>query len=209
MKKKDKKNKKGSAPGLSARDIEEQASEIMKSRDVSELDHVEIPEDLRSRLSVAETSELDKLEKEFGSITDRERAGVEAVKEERQETVRSVEEEPLLEPEETRVDGSCSISISEDGMSALVSLHPSLHGGEPLTFEGVMKEASSAGVVHGVNADLLKKLIMTVEKTKEEKQGVMFAKGTPPEEGHDGRVEYHFGEDDAVLPPPEEGDQER
>jgi hypothetical protein len=92
-------------------------------------------------------------------------------------------------------------------MSALVSLRPSLHGGEPLTFEGVMKEAASAGVVHGINEDLLKKLIMTVEKTKEEKQGVMFAKGTPPEEGHDGQVEYHFGEDDAVLSSPGEGNQ--
>jgi hypothetical protein len=152
MRKMDKKNKKGSTPWRSARDIEEQASENMKRRDAAESDLVG-------------------------------------------------------EPEETRVDGSCSVRISEDGMSALVSLHPSLHGGEPLTFEDVMKEVATAGVVHGVNEDLLKKLIMAVEKTKEEKQGVMFAKGTPPEEGLDGRVEYHFGEDDAVLTPPEEGEE--
>ena len=46
---------------------------------------------------------------------------------------------------------------------------------------------------------LLKKLIITVDKTHEEKEGVIIAQGLSPEEGKDGVIEYHFGEDEAIL----------
>ena len=203
MKKRDKKNKKPCEPVVSVRDIQEQASELMKSRDVSELDQVEISEDLRERLNVAENDDLDELERELGmdeSDVDEEEMG----KAYREELSPQVEEDLEGEPESPSVDGSCFIRVSEDTMSALISLRPSLHGGSPLTFERVKKEIASAGVVYGINEDMLKKLIMTVEKNKEEKQEVIFAKGTPPEEGKDGRVRYHFGEDESVLSPAEE-----
>jgi len=97
------------------------------------------------------------------------------------------------------VDGSCSVKISEDKMTAQISLHPSQHGGKPLSLATVEEKLALAGVVYGINIDMLKKLIMTVEKTKEEKEGVIVAKGTPPEDGKDGNIQYHFSDDESIL----------
>jgi uncharacterized protein (DUF342 family) len=203
MKKKDKKNKKLNESSTSVRDIREQALELMKSSDVAELDQVEIPEEVRDRLSIAGNDGLEELERELG-MDEIEADETERVKAGREEYSSQVEEEVEEEPELPSVDGSCLVRVSEDAMSALISLHPSQHGGNPLTVEYVRKEIASAGVVYGVNEDLLKKLVMTVEKTKEDKQEVIFARGTPPEEGKDGRVQFYFDEDERVLSPPEE-----
>ena len=97
------------------------------------------------------------------------------------------------------VDASCIVKISDDKMNALISLYPSQNDGKPLDYEMVKNELKAAGVVYGINEDLLKKLVITVENTHEEKEGVIIAKGLPPEEGKDGFIEYHFGKDEAIL----------
>jgi uncharacterized protein (DUF342 family) len=84
-------------------------------------------------------------------------------------------------------------------MSVLISLYPSQHEGKPLDFETAKNELENNGVVFGINEDLLKKLIITVEKTHEEKEGIIVAKGMVPEDGKDGVIAYHFDEDEAIL----------
>jgi len=105
------------------------------------------------------------------------------------------------------VDASCIVKISDDNMSALISLYPSQNDGRPLDYEMLKNELEAVGVVYGINEDLLKKLVIAVENTHEEKEGVIIAKGLPPEEGKDGFIEYHFGEDEAILDK-DEGEEE-
>ncbi len=201
--KKDKKDNQIKKPATSARDLEEQAQEIMQSKDVAELDQADIPDDLRSLLETADEAVLEGLEREMeienGSVRDVE----ESAEEEAESIERSAAETPQPETEafeeEPKVDGYCTVRISEDKMSALISLYPSQHGGEPLHYDTVRNALDSAGVIFGVNEDLLKKLILTVEKTEEEKVDVMIAHGIQPEEGEDGSIQYHFSEDESIL----------
>ena len=190
---------------------EVQARDIMRSSDLEELDRAEIPEELRHRLDSTDVAELDDLEEELGYKEEElpETQPEEVISE---EYVAPQTEQPVYAAEEQAeriektVDASCVVKVSNDRMSAMVSLYPSQHGGNSLDFGTVKNELTSAGVVFGINEELLKKLIITVEKTHEEKEGVIIAKGLPPEEGKDGTIEYHFGEDEAALG---EADQEQ
>ncbi len=210
-KNKDKGNGQVKKAGTPKRNLEEKAQEIMRSNDLKELAQVDIPDELRDRLERAGVAELDELEHELGFLAEEPL--------EKQAEIKEVEKMVSPQPEESlhsvieageqwreRVDGSCEIKISDDRMSAQISLYPSQHGGNPLEFGTVKNELTSAGVVFGINEELLKKLIITVEKTHEEKEGVIIAKGLPPEEGKDGMIQYHFGEDEAALG---EADQEQ
>lgn len=196
--------------GRPKRDLEEQAQEIMRSNDIKELDQVDIPDDLRNRLKEIDAAELDDLEHELGFVAEEPLEKQAEIKEVEEMVTQQTEEslQSVIEVSEQwreRVNGSCEIKISDDRMSAQISLYPSLHGGNLPDFGTIKDELVSAGVVFGINEELLKKLLSTVEKTREKKEGVIIAKGLPPEEGKDGSIEYHFGEDEAALI---EGDQE-
>lgn len=205
LKKKNRGKDKLGSEGKPKKNLEEQAQDIMRSSDLEELDKAEIPEKLRNRLEGANVAALDDLEEELGFNAEE----VIVEEETHREHVTQQTEESVLEAEEhgeqpqEGVDASCMVKISDDRMSAMISLYLSQHGGKPLDFIMVKKELDSAGVVFGINEELLKKLIITVEKTQEEKEGVIIAKGLPPEEGKDGLIKYHFGEDEALL---DEGD---
>jgi len=107
--------------------------------------------------------------------------------------------EPSLVEQGKPFDGRCEVKISEDKMSAFIDLYPSQYGGRPLTSGFVMGKLKSAGVVYGVNEELVKKLVRDIEQTKDVKRGVIIARGRLPEAGIDGSIEYHFSEDDSVL----------
>jgi hypothetical protein len=190
--------------------LEQQAQDILRSSDLEELDTAEIPEELRERLEVTEVSALDDLEEELGFNEDSAQDTPPEMPAPEQPFIQPVpdshvESDQHDEPQEEPVHASCSVNISEDSMSALISLYPARHNGNPLDFAMVKSELEAQGVVYGINEDLLKKLIITVEKTQEEKEGVMIAKGLAPEEGKDGHIEYHFGEDESIL---DQGDEE-
>ena len=100
---------------------------------------------------------------------------------------------------EEKAEGTFSITISEDKMSALLDLVPSAGGGTPLSFENVKAKAASLGIVHGVDFDYLKSLVEEVEESKSERLDVSIARGTPPTEGTDAEFKFHFSEDDSIL----------
>jgi uncharacterized protein (DUF342 family) len=95
-------------------------------------------------------------------------------------------------PFEKRVDGRFEINLSEDRMRAFISLSSSRGGGAPLSVEKVKKSLAELKIVFGVNDELLKRLIENVERTKDEKRGVIIAQGLAPEEGKEGIVRYHI-----------------
>jgi hypothetical protein len=212
-KKRDREARKAGGAGKSDDGLEQQAQDIMRSSDLEELDRAEIPDELRERLEETDFSGLDDLEEEFGLSDDVTAEAQPEMPMSRQPSTQPadnacVKKEKHAGPEKEPVDASCSVKISEDSMSALISLYPSMHNGKPLDFAMVKSELDSRGVVYGINEELVKKLIITVEKTQEEKEGVMIAKGLAPEEGKDGYIEYHFGEDESVLYQSNEGEDE-
>lgn len=188
--------------------FEDQAADIMKSTEMPDADFPGLSEDIRKRLDEADTSELINIEEELGVRSDD--VLTESVPEEIDNTMynegsviekvtgREKEEDELVQVEE-RVDGKFEIETAEDNMSAAISLFPSKGNGMPLTFEKLKESLNSMGIVSGVNYELLKQLIEKVEKSKDEKSGVIFAEGTQPEDGKDGDIEYNFSESDDVL----------
>lgn len=193
--------------------IEEQILDIIEESELSNLDQVELSEEVRSRLEGADLTQLEIIERELG-VDETAPSNVEPV-EEREEPHSEEEkklpardsvvfdEEVVLKPPSGEAgrpaDGRCVVKVSDDRMSAFVDLYPSEQGGAPITYESVRKEIRSAGVVFGVNEDLLKKLIQSVEQSKDVKRGVIIARGRAPEEGQDGSIDYHFDDNDSVL----------
>ncbi|MCK5094302.1 MAG: DUF342 domain-containing protein [Spirochaetes bacterium] len=206
--KKSKQNKK-----IDMKAFEDQVTDIMKSTEMPDTGALGLSEDIRKRLDEADTVELIKIEEELGVrkedvITESVSGGIDNTMYIESSVVEEVSEEGKEEDEpvqeEERVDGKFEIEISEDNMSASVSLFPSKGNGTPLTFKKLKEGLNSMNIVFGVNYELLEKLIKKVEKSKDEKSGVIIAEGSQPEDGKDGDIEYHLSESDDVLKQEEE-----
>jgi len=177
--------------------LEDQVVDIIKKMDLSDLDNLDISEELRNKLESADENELKKIEEELGldhnkiiieeysSENDKQKGiynqPVEQYIDEEEQDLES-EEAPLVES----VDGKCEINITEDKMTAIINLYPSRGEGKPLTMDRLKEALNSSGVVYGINNDLLEKLLKNVEERKEEKRGVIIAQGTLPEQGKEG-----------------------
>jgi len=193
--------KKEQPPKRSLKDLEDQALDLLREGAMPELDDIEIPEELKNRVDSADLAGLEELEKELG--IDESAVGVYAEAVESggvvQADVYRVGEDDESSSEGSPAEGRCSVRISEDRMMAEMDFSPSERGGAPLTLDYVKEVLETAGVRHGVNDALLRKVIKSVEKTKEPKRSVVVARGTPPEEGREGSIEYRFSEDESIL----------
>lgn len=204
------------------RSIEDQALDIMKSTEIPDTEDLGISDDVLKRLGEADTSELDSIEQELGihapeTVDEVEYKNETAESSEVIEEHAAIEEEgeeisqqeylkePLIDSEVEReqlgekVDSRVEIHISDNKMSVLIDLYPSKGNGVPLSFERIKTQLHSMKIVHGVNYELLKRLVENSEHTKQEKSGVAIAQGTPPEEGKDGSIEFLFSENEDIL----------
>ena len=95
----------------------------------------------------------------------------------------------LWHPADPELDrpGRVEIVVAEDEMSAQMELFPP-QGGKKVTFEDVKAALAEKGVVHGIDEDLIASAIE--EERYYEKFTV--AKGTPPVDGEDTKINYHF-----------------
>jgi len=193
-------------------DLEYQVDDIVKQVDYQDLENIKLPKEIKKRIENSKPGELKTIEKELGLHED-DRELINKLEEEvkdfkyAMDTV--IEQENVeegtdcngiyVDEEEENVDGSFSIEISEDKMSATISLTPSRGKGNPLSYESIKKAIEEKGIVYGVNHDLLKRLVENVEKTKSAKEGIVIAQGTLPEEGEDGKIEFHFSESDRIF----------
>lgn len=224
----EKNSSKGKKPSRKKRKVddeffEEQLRDIIESSELPELDQVELPDEIKARLEKADLAQLEGIEKELiiekASLPEAEPTEVigEASRE-KSKSLHGLISDDLepgvldssygfaeIEPESSSVkapepvDGRCEVKVSEDRMSASIDLYPSEQGGRPLTPGYILAELKSAGVVYGINEELIKKLVRDVEQSKDTKRGVMIARGRLPEPGIDGSIEYHFSRDDSVL----------
>lgn len=191
-------------------EMQKRIENLVEDLEKSEMRVDEVPEDFVEKVKSADEEKLREIEKEYGiddgvSIESLEKeysdetstgglVGVEKSTED--------EDEEMAEGEakgEVYQDGRFEIKISEDKMSARISLYPSMGGGIPLNLTKIKKTMDEMGIVHGVNYELLEKLVKKVEEAKEPKEDVIIAKGTEPEEGEDGKIEYFFKETDDIL----------
>lgn len=191
-------------------EIQKRIEHLVEDLEKSEMKVDEVPEDFVEKVKSADEEKLEEIEKEYGiddgvSVESLEKeysdetntGGLVGVEKAVEEENREMEEEEAKG--EVYQDGRFEIKISEDKMFARISLYPSMGGGIPLNLTKVKKTMDEMGIVHGVNFELLEKLVKKVEEAKEPKEDVIIAKGTEPEEGEDGKIEYFFKETDDIL----------
>ena len=200
-------NRRRNYRGNGLEDLKYQADDILKKLDVSDIDSTGVSKEIKEKIENSTPEELERIEQQLGISGD---IDVNQVIEESLQNGEEVlyavqpvsdesEEEEYGDEEEESVDGTFSIEISEDKMTATITLIPSKGKGAPLNYESIKKAIEQRGIVYGVNYDMLQKLVESVEKNKEVKEGVIFAQGTPPEKGEDGKIEFHFSETEDVL----------
>ena len=93
------------------------------------------------------------------------------------------------------------VVISDDGLQANVKLLPPQNGGTMLRIDDVKQKLREAGVVYGVD----EKVLMTLLKERRYDEVKTIATGTPPENGEDGKLAFHFSIDARTGSPIEIG----
>lgn len=101
-----------------------------------------------------------------------------------------------------KIDGQCQVTISEDEMSAWITLTSPKNGGEPATLEQIKTALSDRGVTYNINELVLDQAALLSQWDTQ----ILIASGKPPEEGRNGYIQYHFPMDDEILRPIETED---
>lgn len=89
--------------------------------------------------------------------------------------------------EEVRIDAKVSVTVSPDKMKAYVSFTPP-DNGRMLTVEEVTEALAKSGVIYGINRTNLESIV----KHPLYYEVICVAEGTPPVNGQNGKVEFHF-----------------
>ncbi len=82
----------------------------------------------------------------------------------------------------------CVITIKDDGQCALARFYPPSTLGKKMTRDDILSDLQFNGVVHGIREDVVDQFI----KNPEYCQDYVVAMATPPVQGHDAVIEYHF-----------------
>lgn len=94
----------------------------------------------------------------------------------------------IAEPqEEVKIDASVNIGVSPDKMKATMIIFPP-DGGRMLTRSELKEALKNSGVVYGIYDETLEMLA----KSPIYNQQIVIAEGTPPVNGINGRLEFHF-----------------
>jgi uncharacterized protein (DUF342 family) len=78
------------------------------------------------------------------------------------------------------------IAVSGDQMEAEITLLPPDEGGERLTFERIMEEAASNGVIYGIDTEAVRKVL----ELRPYGQSMCIAKGQLPEDGKTEKMSF-------------------
>ena len=85
-------------------------------------------------------------------------------------------------------DGYAKVYISDDGMAAYITVYGPKNNGRGLTMQGILAALKDAGVVEGIEFGRLPECL----KSENWERPMLVAKGTPAQDGIDGRLEYQF-----------------
>ena len=101
-----------------------------------------------------------------------------------------------MEESSNPINGTCEITISDDEMSAYVTLTAPVNDGKAVTLEQVNQALEDNRVTVNINQ-------LAVEQTVYLKlwdHPQLVATGTPAEEGRDGYIEYYFPTSEELIP---------
>lgn len=106
---------------------------------------------------------------------------------------------------ERKIDEAVRVEISKDKMLGVISFTEPKNDGKTLTLDNIMQSMHSAGLVSGIN----KELITEIAQNKKYNHKYLVARGKPAINGEDGTLELFFNtdaEDLASLRPKENED---
>jgi uncharacterized protein (DUF342 family) len=106
------------------------------------------------------------------------------------------------EAKKESVDAKIKVTVSRDKLSAEIEMQPPGDGGAPPTEETIRAALNTAKVSFGIDEPQLKKLY----KFPVYGSTVTIAYGIPPENGTDGKIEFHFDTSDSAGVPKERED---
>lgn len=85
-------------------------------------------------------------------------------------------------------DGKSITRIMNQGERAITRFYPPSTSGKKLSREEIISDLNRAGIVHGIRQDVIDEFIMNPEYCRD----YVVAVATPPVQGHDATIEYHF-----------------
>ena len=94
-----------------------------------------------------------------------------------------------------KVDEAVRVEISKDKMLGVISFTEPENGGKNLTFEQINKSMRDAGVVSGINKELIEGLV----SNKQYNHKYLVARGKPAVNGEDGSLELFFNTDEEEV----------
>ena len=104
--------------------------------------------------------------------------------------VRKADKTPIriAEPqEEAKINATANISISPDKLKAFICITPP-DNGRMLTYDEIVEELNKSGVIYGIKKSVLESLV----KYPVYNEMHCIAEGTPPVNGQNGKVKFHF-----------------
>ncbi|MBC9783441.1 DUF342 domain-containing protein [Heliobacterium chlorum] len=114
----------------------------------------------------------------------------------RQLVLRQEQNIVIAEPQQEVIrDGQVKVETDRDGMKAYLIVYPP-RGGQAVTFDVAMAALEQAGVVYGINEQLVRIALNNVQPG----QRVMVAEGQPAKDGKNAKIEYRFNTDTRIRP---------
>ncbi|MDE7435097.1 MAG: FapA family protein [Lachnospiraceae bacterium] len=94
------------------------------------------------------------------------------------------------------INEEMEITISPNNMEAVCRFYPATENGSKINVQEILKSLTAKGVIAGVDQD---EILKFMEERRYCTDYIM-AKGIPPVEGHDARIEYYFNTDVNLRP---------
>ena len=86
--------------------------------------------------------------------------------------------------------GSCSVLMSDDGMSAMLSIDAAVGDAGQVSVQDVYTELQSKGISFGIDRQAIEAAVEKVEETGESVNGIAIARGEEPIHGEDAALEF-------------------
>ncbi len=91
-------------------------------------------------------------------------------------------------PAEENFDAHYEVEVSDDQLSAVLTMFPPRLGGKEPVLEDIKRELAKNNVSEGINVEIIENMI----EAKRYNEPVVVARGRKPEPGDDGKIKYYF-----------------
>ncbi len=99
-----------------------------------------------------------------------------------------------------RFDASAELIVKPDGMQADILVHRACEGGNPPSEKAIYELIAENNIVYGIDKAEIAHLLAQLAKGEYPDAGVTIARGTPPQHGENGSVQFFFNPDTTLKP---------